>query len=91
MKSKIRCAERNPTYILPETEFFSSKLGFYNFTQEVYYPQVRKCARSHTVGGKSFSRLILRQGCLSHSGDALAIHSIIIPQDVGNSKPDKGG
>ena len=31
------------------------------------------------MGGKSFSRLISRQGCFSHSGDALSVHSIIIP------------
>ena len=48
-------------------------------TKAYYYPQVRKGARNHTVGGKSFSRLISRQGCLSHSGYALPVHSIIIP------------
>ena len=42
------------------------------------------------MGGKSFSRLILRQGYLSHNGDALSIHSIIILQDVGNSKLTRG-
>ena len=53
--------------------------------------QNRSTQPTNTVGGKSFSRLISTQRCLSHSGHALSIHSIIIPHDVGNSKLTKGG
>ena len=33
-----------------------------------------RSARSRTVGGKFFSRLISRQACLSHSGNASLVH-----------------